>query len=316
MNNFDALKLAVESMSGGKNTVVLDNIGMPSIVYRVQRFNLSDIEAGAPNRPHDMFIVNGEVVDAIGISKFQNIVVNDRAYSLPLKDPRVSINFEQAKAACAAKGGTWHLMTTAEWAGLALWSKKNGTMPHGNNDYGGDITHKHERGIETHKDGDRTGRVATGSGPATWSHDHTNEGIFDLNGNVWEWTNGLKIVDGIAHIMQNNNYNDPESQWINTGVDITAGMTSGQRITATRKGSIPNANDMLWDGLAIPETLSSSGSEEFGQDYYAFNREGERLPLRGGRWIDDVRAGVFALHLAHARSNSTSSVGFRSAVVL
>lgn len=31
MNNFDDMKLAVEALSGGKNTVLFDDLGMPSI---------------------------------------------------------------------------------------------------------------------------------------------------------------------------------------------------------------------------------------------------------------------------------------------
>ena len=32
MSNFDDMKLAVEALSGGKNTVLFDDIGMPSIM--------------------------------------------------------------------------------------------------------------------------------------------------------------------------------------------------------------------------------------------------------------------------------------------
>lgn len=32
MANFDDFRLAVEALSGGKNTVILDEAGMPSIV--------------------------------------------------------------------------------------------------------------------------------------------------------------------------------------------------------------------------------------------------------------------------------------------
>jgi hypothetical protein len=39
----------------------------------------------------------------------------------------------------------------------------------------------------------------------------------------------------------------------------------------------------------------------------------ERLPIRGGNWNNGSRAGVFALNLNNARSNSNSNIGFRPA---
>ena len=68
----------------------------------------------------------------------QNVIINGRAYSLAHRDPNVYINFDQAKIACDAKGPGFHLGTMAEWACIALWCRKNGTMPRGNNSYGCD----------------------------------------------------------------------------------------------------------------------------------------------------------------------------------
>lgn len=39
----------------------------------------------------------------------------------------------------------------------------------------------------------------------------------------------------------------------------------------------------------------------------------ERLPIRGGNWNNGSNAGVFALHLSHARSRSHTLIGFRPA---
>lgn len=39
----------------------------------------------------------------------------------------------------------------------------------------------------------------------------------------------------------------------------------------------------------------------------------ERLPIRGGNWNNGASAGVFALNLNNARSNSNSNIGFRPA---
>lgn len=39
------------------------------------------------------------------------------------------------------------------------------------------------------------------SGPVTWNHNHHGDGICDLNGNVWEWNAGMRLVDGEIQIM-------------------------------------------------------------------------------------------------------------------
>jgi len=217
--NFDDLKLSVEALSGGKNTVLFDDKGMPSIMARIPKFKISDVINGGADTTHPAFIVNDVEKNEIYISKFQNIVINDRAYSLPLKDPKISLNFDTAKTYCENKGVGWHLMTNAEWAALALWCKKNDFMPRGNNNYGTDHSAPHEKGVETYFDSGvgKTGRVATGSGPAAWAHDNTNSGIFDLNGNVWEWVGGLRLDEGEIQIIPNNN----AAQQINQGASST-----------------------------------------------------------------------------------------------
>ena len=102
--NFDAIKLAVEAATGGKNTVLFDDLGNPSIMVRIPKFKISDVIQGGSNSVHPAFIVNGVEKDEIFISKYQNIVVNDRAYSLPMQDPKVYVDFDTARKACENKG--------------------------------------------------------------------------------------------------------------------------------------------------------------------------------------------------------------------
>lgn len=352
MGNFDALKLGVEAATGGKNTVLLDDMGMPGIYVAIPKFYLSDVIDGAPQEVHPAFIVNGEEKDSIYVSKYQNIVMNDRAYSLPMKDPRTSVNFDQAETYCRNKGKGFHLMTNAEWAAIALWCKKNGTMPRGNNNYGKDHAYPHEKGVATSFDGSKNIlRVATGSGPATWAHDWTNEGIFDMNGNVSEWTGGLRIKEGEIQIIPNNNaatgivHSPDSSLWkaiMPDGTLVepgTLGTLKYDYVTTPAVGGKIQVTNVLANqqqtedpyayqtfetltaksDVNIPMIMKSLGlfpiDASCGGDTLYMRNIGERLPLRGGHWTPGSAAGVFYLSLNHVRAASGSYVGFRSAFV-
>ncbi len=354
MSNFDDMKLAVEALSGGKNTVKFDDMGLPSILVRIPLFKNVDVIAGGADAAHPMFIVDGVQIPEVFISKYQNIVMNDRAYSLPYKDPKTSLTFDQAKLYSENKGAGWHLMTNAEWAGVALWCKQNGFMPRGNNNYGSDYSAPHEKGVETYGGGDpyKTYRVATGSGPASWAHDNTNEGIFDLNGNVYEWVGGLRLNNGEIQIIPNNNAANivdqtaasalwkailPDGSLVAPGTagtlkfDYTAAPTAGTgNFQISDTIDYPQADDTPYGaktfetltakaGVDIPEVLKALGmfplDASHGGDSIYFRNNGERLPIRGGTWSNTSYAGVFYVSLINVRSNSATAIGFRSAFV-
>lgn len=345
MGNFDDMKLAVEALSGGKNTVKYDDVGLPSVMVAWPKQTNYDLFGGS-QITHPGSIVNS-VEKTMYVSKFINVVYNNRAYSLPFREPKHTINFDTALTNCRNKGTGWGLMPFSLWAQIALWCKKNGTMPRGNNNYGKDHSYAHEAGVGMAIDSsDRITRTATGSGPATWNHNWLPDGIADLNGNVFEWCAGLRIVDGEIQVIPYANSMmadvslgasstawkainasgelvDPGSantlhyDWINSKITLTKAAAT----FTTDEGKGTGYKDLALSGLeAAPELAKAlilypdqPGSDVYGGDYRYANMVGERLPLCGGDWYDTGCAGVFYVHLSYPRSSAYGDIGFRSA---
>jgi hypothetical protein len=238
----DALRQSVEAASGGKNTVLYDSKGYPSIMVVIPKFNLQDIDPSLGTGVHPAFIVNGVEKSEIFIGKFQAKVHDGVALSLPGQDPTANVNFDQALNYCKAKGTGWHLMTNAEWAAIALWCWKNGFQPRGNTNYGKshDAPYETGRRVDGKAPGDTTGtpRTLTGSGPASWYHDNTPFGIADLNGNVWEWVGGLRLNNGEIQILQNNNAADNTKDQSSTSTEWKAIKQDGSLVTPGTAGTL------------------------------------------------------------------------------
>lgn len=191
---YDLAEFALK-MVAPNNKLIYDDKGIPSVMVYVPKFKMSDVIDGAGDSTHPAFIVNGKEVPGIWISKYQNIVNNGRAYSLPGQDPTVNITWDTARGYCESKGKGWHMMTKAEWAAIMLWCKKNGFQPWGNNNYGKDSRETLQQAIPaTYGSDGKINHVLTGTGPLTWSHNKQLDGIWDLNGNVSEWTGALRTV--------------------------------------------------------------------------------------------------------------------------
>ncbi len=290
---------------------------------RIPKFKLSDVIPGASGKVHPAFIVNGKEVDAIYISQYENVIIDGHAYSLPYQQPTTNITFEQAQKACERKGKGWHLMTNAEWAAIALWCKANGKIPHGNTNHGRYYHDMSEQGLCY--DGYRT---LTGSGPDTWSHDHTPEGIFDLVGNVWEFVAGIRVADGRLQVIKDNDAaagadmsaNSSAWQDLDYGFRFDKGdlyLTKSKNITKDWGGC--RFKDLKTD-VKVPEELIALGlypvDTDMGDDYFWIdNEEKERLVCRGGHWLNTSDAGVFYFDAFHPRSYATYFIGFRSAFV-
>ena len=350
MSNFDDLALAVASF-GGSNRVILDGLGKPSIMVAVPKMKYSDIITGGTQETLPWWIVDGEEQEVIWVSKYINTVVNDRAYSLPMKDPQCYTNFDKALQYCRNKGEGWHLNQNGVFAALVLWCEKNGTIPRGNTNWDASYVNAWERGVNTYKDqaymDGRGGRTATGSGPVTWYHDYSPAGIADLCGDTWEWVSGMRLVDGEIQIIPYGNAMKstcsmgkdstewkaikPDGTLVAPGtagtlkVDRTSASSSVLRINTSVTTQTTDENDTneifknvaAASGVNIPKILIAAGlfpNEGMTSPgrFWARNN-GERLPVRGSSFHHASLGGPAAVGLHYPRSRSGGNVSFRSA---
>jgi hypothetical protein len=201
------------------------------------------------------------VKNEIFIGAYQAIFEKGCAISIPGQSPKVNINFDQAKAACLANGPGFHMMTNWEWAAVALWCVKNGFQPRGNTSSG----KSHEATWETGTPApDNAAKTLGGSGPVSWRHNNDISGIADLTGNIWEWIEGLKIVDGQIYMPNDNDFTLAEAQWPAQGVyfDASAGPGDGS-------GAAVTGTPILSNGIAkYSETPApAGGGDERDLDY-------------------------------------------------
>ena len=248
MTDFDLSMLALKAIAPN-NEILYDDVGLPSFMVRIPKMTYAELGLGESTNVFPAFIVNGVTVPEIYISKFQNCVYNGRAYSLPARLPQTNINLENSIARCTAKGAGWHLMTTLEWSALALWCKKNNSMPYGNNDYGKDSRESIYYAIPgTFENDGKRQKVLTGTGPLSWSHDGTRAGIWDLNGNTFEWMGGMRTVYGELQVFVNNNAADSTHLQTADSAEWKAiSATDGSLITPNGSGTTTDSVKLRWD---------------------------------------------------------------------
>ena len=334
----DVSRHAVERASGGRQTVLYDDLGNPSVMNIIPIFRYEDLgyskDMGA-GVVSCFDVGTGTNKSEIFIGAFQSSLVGSRAVSLPRVDPAVSVNFDAAKGYCANKGAGWHLMTMHEWAAISLWCMANGFEPRGNTNYG--LAHDRyvERGrrMDGRLPGDTAGtaRVHAGSGPDAWRHNNSPWGISDLVGNVWEWLDGFKLQDG--QIIASTFNTQAEASWAaqaayfdstlttggaarlsdavvnrlgTIGDNTNSGYSASEKFDVMAKTGTYVSNQLLKRLLVEPSTVLPKGR------VYMRNF-GERLPYRGGPWDGGSGAGLAALNCDYSRVVTHSNIGFRLA---
>jgi len=135
------------------------------------------------------------------------------------------------------------------------------------------------------------------------------EVIWDIAGNVWEWTDDYIISTTTASHLEATRSEMPlpaSESWIEyTAVENYKGLSyirpqSHLWTSANGIGQIYTDSDCAYSSVEANDTCGVGD-----HNYHAF--------LRGGDWNDTLYAGVFALYLNGAPSHVDANFGFRCA---
>ncbi|ALN97638.1 hypothetical protein [Aeromonas sp. ARM81] len=332
----DAERYALERATGGSQTIIRDSAGNANAMFVLPRFSYADLGMTADMGTGDVTafdVGTGSIKGEIFIGAY--LASGSGAVSAPRQDPRASLDHTAARAACAAKGAGWHLMTVHEWAAIALWCVANGYEPIGNTNWGRSHAKTWMVGdrADNRAPGDTagTGRTQTGSMGSEATHTRTLGGIADLVGNVWEWQDGLLLQDGRFKLSSHNTQAEVDWAFADAFLDAST-PTGGSAILSNavnnRLGAIgDNANagnsaSVDWRSMTkaggyvsnqAMKRLLLEPANALPQGRIYMRNFGERLPYRGGSWDNGAYAGLAALGLGASRAYTSTHVGFRPA---
>jgi hypothetical protein len=214
--------------------------------------------------------------------------------------PLVEINMCAAKQACVNSGG--HLITNDEWMTIVRnieqvpenWSGGSvgsGYLPRGNSDGSAAL--------------DGTDFL-TGVNKRTLILTNGEE-IWDLAGNVWQWTNNVINYSPPPRYLDNGTeVTDTTNRWY----DYSPNGGAGYYIDPNNLGSFPLEKKDLY---LLDESYNANNG--VGRIYLLGSATTNRGFLRGGYWIRGAYAGVLTLVLSNDLSSRRLSVGFRCVVV-
>jgi hypothetical protein len=327
---------ALAELSGGTVVNRLDENGNHNIMLKIPMFTRDSINTrlgvDIGTGPHPAFIdAEGDVLTHFEYAIYT--ASNDGAgnpVSIPGGDPYVSVNFTDAKAKCAAMGQGWHLSSNAEWAAIVWLCIANGKSNWaadwevtGNTFHGINHSKQYQAGIRP--DGFRPGDVAgegrtlTGSGPVTWRHDGTLSGLADLVGNVGEWQDGFKQVNGQVIVAYRNAMEEADWLGLTAYYDI-AGKLGPARIADNADISVLWAEQEKDSGYAENTLLKALIIEPVAlfdplKGYLFCNNTITSYPVRGGNFAMGYQAGLASLNLLNIDTTSDESIGFRPAFI-
>jgi hypothetical protein len=269
----NTLRAPVEAASGGKVTVLYDDLGNPSYMRRFAPMMIKELyrhyfaNDAAWNasvfkeietQVHPAFLKNGTVIKELLVGQYLACNMKNRACSLPGMTQWTSITHDTALAGCKNKGAGWTMSTIYIRGFLQALCLRQGYQPRGNTDFGRAHDMPRETGlrIDSGIPGVTGGNGATksGTGPASWNHDGTESGIADLVGNMAEYQDLMKLSDGKIMMPADNNIDLAEASWPDTGACFDA--TNGTPDGLNSQEGVPVISDTVSGYSGPPPTAS------------------------------------------------------------
>lgn len=223
--------------------------------------------------------------------------------------PVTNVAFSSWDNLITNKGSRFHRITNREWTNIILWSLKMGIQIYGNC-YGyvnSSYVNIDAAGTNmTQYPADGYYKTRTGMGPTTWNHNGLEGGIADLCGNVWEATDGLKLVNNVIYIYDN----DTDKNWVSTGVSYSGNLVNVSAASFSNKIYYPSDSD-LWKELIPCNMTGKETIDCYGDDGTWVYTSGERILYRGGCCSYGALDGVFAFYVYFDSSNGIWDRGCR-----
>jgi len=213
----------------------------------------------------------------------------------------VNVTQTAAATACSNLGAGYHLITNAEWMLLARDAENiatnwtggvvgSGVLARGFvNTSNTAVAPSTGSGYEYNTGANTVGSSGTIDYRRTLNLANGNT-IWDLSGNVWEWTNDTRETSQLPNLSET---------WrqINSITNWTTGLSYND--VGPANSTYANSS------YGVGQIYTDNGTAYPSGNTHAF--------VRGGTWSHGALAGAFTLRLNGAPANANSSIGFRCA---
>lgn len=282
----DVLRLAVESASGGKQTVRYTKKGQPCFFTVIDQVSLQTLspefsEAANELGPHPAFKKGETYAKKLLVATYASAMINGELVSQPNRTADWSNSLGATIGLITQQGENWNVINSLQYSLLKSISYSADHFVEGNTSKLGwskfrpelrgrrsDGKHPTEITVESGwNDFTQVSQILGGSGPVQFRHDNTYTGVSDLvNGIGWTACIGTRVVGTEVQVYDGPNHEGMSSLTMARLKDLRTSTESGWwAIDATTGNLIPtSATGTLVDSSYSATTPNSVRITDYG----------------------------------------------------